>query len=64
MSKRSHTAASAAAGIEQAIRMLEGRWKLLILFHRAVRARAGLVRPPLAHFRPILELGTRLGGLR
>ena len=33
MSKRSHTAASAAAGIEQAIRMLEGRWKLLILFH-------------------------------
>ncbi|HET9361077.1 MAG TPA: helix-turn-helix domain-containing protein [Vicinamibacterales bacterium] len=33
MSKRSHTAASAATGIEQAIRMLEGRWKLLILFH-------------------------------
>ena len=24
---------SAAAGIEQAIAMLEGRWKLLILFH-------------------------------
>ena len=33
MSKRSHTPASAAAGIEHAIGMLEGRWKLLILFH-------------------------------
>ena len=33
MSKQPHTPASAAAGIEQAIRMLEGRWKLLILFH-------------------------------
>ena len=33
MSKQRHTPASAAAGIEQAINMLEGRWKLLILFH-------------------------------
>jgi DNA-binding HxlR family transcriptional regulator len=33
MSKRQHTAASAAVGIEHAIRMLEGRWKLVILFH-------------------------------
>lgn len=28
-----HTPESAAGGIEEAIRMLEGRWKLLILFH-------------------------------
>lgn len=28
-----HTAATAAAGIETAFRMLEGRWKLMILFH-------------------------------
>jgi hypothetical protein len=27
MSKRQHTPASAAVGIEHAIRMLEGRWK-------------------------------------
>lgn len=27
------TPASAAQGVEQAIRFLEGRWKLLILFH-------------------------------
>ena len=33
MSKQQHTPASAAAGIEHAISMLEGRWKLLILFH-------------------------------
>ena len=33
MSNHAHTPASAAAGIESAIRMLEGRWKLLILFH-------------------------------
>ena len=33
MSNQRHTPASAAAGIEQAIKMLEGRWKLLILFH-------------------------------
>ena len=33
MSKHAHTPASAAAGIEQAIGMLEGRWKLVILFH-------------------------------
>ena len=33
MSKRQHTPASAAVGIEHAIRMLEGRWKLAILFH-------------------------------
>ena len=28
-----HTPLSAAAGVEEAIRMLEGRWKLVILFH-------------------------------
>jgi DNA-binding HxlR family transcriptional regulator len=33
VSKRVHTPASAAAGIERAIRKLEGRWKLVILFH-------------------------------
>jgi DNA-binding HxlR family transcriptional regulator len=33
VSKRAHTPASAAVGIEHAISMLEGRWKLLILFH-------------------------------
>ena len=33
MSKHAHTPASAANGIEHAIRILEGRWKLLILFH-------------------------------
>jgi DNA-binding HxlR family transcriptional regulator len=31
--KHVHTPASAAAGIERAIGMLEGRWKLVILFH-------------------------------
>lgn len=33
MSKVEHTAASAAEGVERAFRMLEGRWKLVILFH-------------------------------
>jgi DNA-binding HxlR family transcriptional regulator len=33
VSKETHTPASAALGIEQAFKMLEGRWKLLILFH-------------------------------
>ena len=33
MSTRQHTPASAAVGVEHAIRMLEGRWKLVILFH-------------------------------
>jgi DNA-binding HxlR family transcriptional regulator len=33
VSKETHTPASATAGIEQAFRMLEGRWKLVILFH-------------------------------
>ena len=33
VSKRAHTPASAAAGIEEAIRKLDGRWKLVILFH-------------------------------
>jgi hypothetical protein len=33
MSTRQHTPASAAVGIEHAIRMLEGHWKLVILFH-------------------------------
>lgn len=28
-----HTPVSAASGIEEAIQMLEGRWKLVILFH-------------------------------
>jgi DNA-binding HxlR family transcriptional regulator len=28
-----HTPASAASGVEQAFRFLEGRWKLVILFH-------------------------------
>jgi len=28
-----HTPATAASGIEEAIQMLEGRWKLTILFH-------------------------------
>lgn len=28
-----HTPLSAAAGVEDVIRMLEGRWKLIILFH-------------------------------
>jgi DNA-binding HxlR family transcriptional regulator len=28
-----HTPLSAAAGVEDVIRMLEGRWKLVILFH-------------------------------
>ena len=33
VSKPAHTPASAATGIEQAIRKLDGRWKLVILFH-------------------------------
>ena len=33
MSKHAHTPTSAAAAIEHAIRMLDGRWKLVILFH-------------------------------
>ena len=33
MSKQEYTPASAAIGVEQAFKMLEGRWKLLILFH-------------------------------
>lgn len=33
MGKTEHAALSAADGVEQAFRMLEGRWKLLILFH-------------------------------
>jgi DNA-binding HxlR family transcriptional regulator len=33
VSKETHTPASAAVGIEQAFRILEGRWKLVILFH-------------------------------
>lgn len=31
--KAQHTPLSAAVGVEQAFRLLEGRWKLLILFH-------------------------------
>ena len=30
---RCHTPASAAEGVEEALRILEGRWKLIILFH-------------------------------
>jgi len=33
MSKQEYTPTSAAIGVEQAFKMLEGRWKLLILFH-------------------------------
>src|SRR5690242_19330577 len=32
-SKEKYTAASAASGVEQAVKFLEGRWKLVILFH-------------------------------
>lgn len=31
--KGEHTALTAAAGVEQVFKLLEGRWKLLILFH-------------------------------
>ena len=31
--KDSHTPLTAAAGVEQVLKVLEGRWKLLILFH-------------------------------
>jgi DNA-binding HxlR family transcriptional regulator len=31
--KHKHTAASAAQGVEGVLRILEGRWKLVILFH-------------------------------
>lgn len=30
---RGHTPASAADGVEQALKILEGRWKLVIMFH-------------------------------
>ena len=30
---RGHTPASAADGVERALKVLEGRWKLVILFH-------------------------------
>jgi DNA-binding HxlR family transcriptional regulator len=30
---RDYTPITAAAGVEQAVAMLEGRWKLIILFH-------------------------------
>jgi DNA-binding HxlR family transcriptional regulator len=33
LSKLEHTAVTAADGVEQAFKMLEGRWKLVILFH-------------------------------
>jgi DNA-binding HxlR family transcriptional regulator len=33
MSKVQYTPVTAAFGVEEAFRMLEGRWKLLILFH-------------------------------
>jgi DNA-binding HxlR family transcriptional regulator len=33
LSKVQYTAASAADGVEHAFKMLEGRWKLVILFH-------------------------------
>src|SRR5258706_6744338 len=31
--KQKHTVASAAKGVEDVLRILEGRWKLMILFH-------------------------------
>src|SRR5258708_36364167 len=31
--KRKHSEASAAKGVEEVLRILEGRWKLVILFH-------------------------------
>jgi DNA-binding HxlR family transcriptional regulator len=31
--KQTHTEASAAKGVEAVLRILEGRWKLVILFH-------------------------------
>ena len=31
--KQTHTEASAAQGVEAVLRILEGRWKLVILFH-------------------------------
>src|SRR2546426_10890636 len=31
--KEKHTPATAAHGVEQAFKFLEGRWKLMILFH-------------------------------
>jgi DNA-binding HxlR family transcriptional regulator len=31
--KRKHTETSAAKGVEEVLRILEGRWKLVILFH-------------------------------
>jgi DNA-binding HxlR family transcriptional regulator len=31
--KQKHTPASAAKGVERAMRVLEGRWKFVILFH-------------------------------
>ena len=31
--KREHTETSAAKGVEEVLRILEGRWKLVILFH-------------------------------
>jgi DNA-binding HxlR family transcriptional regulator len=33
LGKVEYTAASAAEGVEKAFRMLDGRWKLVILFH-------------------------------
>ena len=33
MSKPDHTPGSAAAGIERALKRIDGRWKLVILFH-------------------------------
>jgi DNA-binding HxlR family transcriptional regulator len=33
MSRVEYTVLTAAEGVEQAFRMLEGRWKLLVLFH-------------------------------
>ena len=32
-SSAEHTPVSAAEGVEQALKVLEGRWKLMILFH-------------------------------
>ena len=67
MSKRSHTPASAAAGIQHAISVLDGRWKLLILFHlfggKRLRFSEGRIPPhrlgtvPLPSARQAADLG-------
>ena len=40
-----HTRETAAEGVEQALKLLEGRWKLVILFHPVRRQDIALLRP-------------------